>query len=126
MPLEMIEEVQEGRKEDLLFEWIRDDSNRDALLLQEGFDNALFQRVVDNGYASDLTDDELGQLGRDPILVAYAMAGDERCVVTAEVSKPKRKRQNRHIPDVCRSLSVQCCNTFTLTRALGFRTSWKG
>nr|VFJ56201.1 MAG: protein of unknown function (DUF4411) [Candidatus Kentron sp. DK] len=64
IPLEMIEEVQEGRKEDLLFEWIRDDSNRDALLLQEGFDNALFQRVVDNGYASDLTDDELGQLGR--------------------------------------------------------------
>jgi len=125
MPLEIIEEVQGGTKEDLLFEWIRDAKNYNAVLLQEDSDSVLFNRVVAEGYADDLTEDEVDQLGRDPFLVAYAMVSDRRCVVTTEVSKPSKKRQNRHLPDVCRSLSVRCCNTFVLTRALGFRTSWK-
>ena len=134
VPLEIIEEIQKGRKrkeekEDPLVEWIRDADNHSALLLNEECDPASLQHVIDKGYASDLTEDEIEQLGRDPFLVAYAMAGDKtgdkRCVVTTEISKPSRKRQNRHLPDVCRALSVQCCNTFALTRALEFRTSWK-
>jgi hypothetical protein len=126
MPLEIIEEVKAGRKEkDLLIDWIKDDGNHDALLLKEDVDPVLVQDVVNNGYANDLTDDEIEQLGRDPFLVAYAMAGNDRCVVTTEVSKPSKIRQNRKVPDVCSSLSVRWCNTFELTRALGFRTSWK-
>jgi hypothetical protein len=126
MPLEIIDEIKEGRKErDLLIEWIQDDGNHGALLLNEDVDPVLVAHVVNNGYASDLTDDEIEQLGQDPFLVAYAMAGEQRCVVTTEVSKPSKKRQNRKLPDVCTSLDVQWCNTFDLTRALAFRTSWK-
>jgi hypothetical protein len=125
MPLEIIEEVKAGSKaNDPLVEWITNDGNHDALLLKEDVDPVLVQDVVNNGYADDLSDDEIEQLGRDPFLVAYAMAGTERCVVTTEVSKPSKIRQNRRVPDVCTSLGVQCCNTFDLTRALGFRTSW--
>jgi hypothetical protein len=126
MPVEIIEEVKAGSKEnDLLVEWIQNDGNHDALLLNEDVDLTLVQHVVNNGYANDLTDDEIEQLGRDPFLVAHAMGGDGRCVVTTEVSKPKKRRQNRRVPDVCTSLGLQCCNTFELTRALAFRTSWK-
>ncbi|WP_216361514.1 DUF4411 family protein [Candidatus Chloroploca asiatica] len=67
----------------------------------------------------------LSKIGRDPFLVAYALAVPPRCVVTVEVSRPARKRQNRKVPDVCTSLGVQWCNTFTLIRELGFRTSWQ-
>ena len=126
MPLEIIEEVKAGSKEnDLLVEWIQNDGNHDALLLNEDVDPTLVQHVVNNGYANDLTDDEIEQLGRDPFLVAYAMGGDGRCVVTTEVSKSSNRRQNRRVPDVCTSLGLKSCNTFELTRALAFRTSWK-
>jgi hypothetical protein len=46
-------------------------------------------------------------------------------VVTTEVSKPSAKRQNRHVPDVCRSLGVQSCGPFQLNKDLGFRTQWR-
>ena len=76
MPLEIIEEVKAGRKEkDLLIDWIKDDGNHDALLLKEDVDPVLIQDVVNKRYASDLTDDEIEQLGRDPFLVAYAFEG---------------------------------------------------
>ena len=79
--------------------------------------------VIENGYADDLTDIEAEKLGRDPFLIAYALADSgHRTVVTTEVSKPRRTRANRHIPDVCRDFNVPCCNTFDLVRALDFRT----
>ena len=125
MPLEIIEEVKAGRTEnDPLIDWIQHHTNNNALLLDEEVDAGLIQHVVNNGYANDLTDDEVEQLGRDPFLIAYAMGSNERCVVTTEVSKPSKIRQNRRVPDVCTSLGVQSCNTFELTRALSFRTSW--
>lgn len=96
-----------------------------TLQLEEEVRQDLVQHVVKQGYAADLNDDELEQIGRDPFLVAYALAVPPRCVVTVEVSRPARKRQNRKVPDVCASMGVQCCNTFTLIRELGFRTSWQ-
>ncbi|MEW6234866.1 MAG: DUF4411 family protein [Candidatus Omnitrophota bacterium] len=126
IPVEIIEEIKEGRKDkDLLYSWIRDKANIEALKLDEEVDILLFRRVVNQGYASDLTDVEVDQLGRDPFLVAYAMAKTDRCVVTTEVSKPKRSRQNRHLPDVCQTMQVQCCDPFVLNRELGFKTSWR-
>lgn len=126
MPLEIIEEVRAGNKEtDRLVKWFEDDTIYQALLLEEAVNASLLQSVVNNGYADDLTDDEIEQLGRDPFLIAYAMVGPKRCVVTTEASKPSKRRQNRRVPDVCASLGVRCCNTFDLTRALGFCTSWK-
>lgn len=40
------------------------------------------------------------------------MASQNRCVVTAEVSKPSKKRNNRHLPDACKAISVRSCNPF--------------
>lgn len=128
MPLEIFEEVKDGPKDadkDLLFSWIQQEENKNALILPENVNINHVQQVVDIGYANDLTDDEIEQIGRDPFLVAYAMAGQERCVVTVEVSKPTRKRQNRHLPDVCKAVGVPCCDPFALSRELGFRTDWK-
>jgi len=85
----------------------------------------LVSRVINEGYARDLTDDEIVQIGRDPFLIAYALASPEnRCVVTTEVSAPRKLRQNRRIPDICRTMGVQCCNTFAMLKALGFKTGW--
>ena len=124
IPIEIIEEVQAGHKNDLLYKWIRDASNRDALRLEEEVDSILLQHTVHDGYANNLTDDEIEQLGRDPFLMAYGLVNSERCVVTTEVSKPSKVRQNRHIPDVCKTLGVQCCGPFELNRTLGFSTTW--
>ena len=129
IPLEIFEEIKDGptdNAKDLLFGWLQDDAVKTALLLDESVDGALVQEVITQGYAPDLSDTELELLGRDPFLVAYALAAPEaRVVVTSEVSKPKRQRQNRHLPDVCQSVGVQCCDPFALNRVLGFRTDWK-
>jgi hypothetical protein len=111
---------------DLLFAWIKTEEVKTAILLDEEVDPGLVGEVVNTGYAPDLTDDQVLQIGRDPFLIAYALASPaDRCVVTTEASKPSRTRQNRHIPDVCRTMGVLCCNTFQMTKALGFKTGWK-
>lgn len=128
IPLENYEEVRDGSTDaerDLLYAWITDDANKSAILLGENVDPALVDRVVKEGYAPDLKDDELEQIGRDPFLIAYALASvADRCVVTTEVSKPKKIRQNRRIPDVCAIMGVQCCDTFAMLRTLKFSTNW--
>ena len=124
IPLEIMEEIQEGRDGDPLIDWVSD--AEDDLRLDEVVDDALVRRVMTEGYAPDLTDIEVEKLGRDPFLIAYGLAnGPERCVVTTEVSKPSARRQNRKVPDVCNGLAVGCCGPFELNRALGFRTSWR-
>lgn len=125
IPIEIFEEVKFGRREkDLLFDWINEVHIKEALLLEEEVDIELVQRGVREGYADDLSDHEVEQLGRDPFLIAYGMVEGARCIVTTEVSKPSKERHNRKIPDVCSSLGVNCCDTFSLTRELEFRTSW--
>jgi hypothetical protein len=126
MPCEIFEEIKDGSTDedvDLLYGWISEDRNKDALLLDEEPDPALVKQVVENGYGQNLTDDELEEIGRDPFLIAYALVDViDRVVVTTETSRPSAKRQNRKIPDVCSELGVQCCNTFVLTKKLGFKT----
>lgn len=128
MPFEIFEEVKDGPddvEKDLLFAWLHDEANKRALVLDEKVDPDLVQRVIAEGYASDLADDEVEQIGRDPFLIAYGLAAEGRCVVTVETSAPKKERQNRKVPDVCKGLGVNCCNPFEFNRALGFRTQWK-
>lgn len=129
MPVETYEEVKDGgtdEERDPLYAWICDDANKEALLLAEEVDQALVARVVNQGYAPDLTDQEVEQLGRDPFLIAYALAKPgQRCVVTTEVSAPRKQRQNRRVPDVCATLGLDCIDTFAMARALGFTTSWR-
>lgn len=124
MPIEMVEEIREGT--DDLSRWLSDEKQLDALCLEEEADVALVQRVINEGYARDLTDYEVEKIGRDPFLISYALqARADRCVVTTEVSKPKRQRANRHLPDVCTQLQVSWMDSFGLLRALDFSTSWK-
>lgn len=129
IPLENFEEIKEGpnnKEKDLLYGWIQDIDVTNAILLNESVDDDLVQKAIIKGYAHDLTDTELEQLGRDPFLVAYAMVSlTERVVVTSEVSKPSKIRQNRRLPDVCTSLGITCRDPFYLNRTLGFKTDWK-
>jgi hypothetical protein len=129
MPVEMLEEIKDGPRDgekDLLFAWIQEDEIKKALLLDEDADMVLVQQVVEKGYAPDLTDDEIEVVGRDPFLVAYALSKPtDRCIVTAEVSRPKAVRHNRRLPDVCGTLKVAWCDIFAVNRALGFKTGWR-
>ena len=125
LPVEMLDEVLAGsKKEDPLLAWITD--HKDVLRLKESVDPAILNKVVTEGYAPDLTDDELEEIGRDPFLIAYALAiPSDRCVVTVEVSAPGKQRQNRRVPDVCNTFGVTCQNPFQVYRSLGFSTAWK-
>jgi hypothetical protein len=126
IPVEMYEEVLEGRKEDdELLDWVKNDANRKALLFDEASKPDLVQRVVKDGYAGDLTDDEVEKLGRDPFLISYGLVESSRCIVTTEVSKPTKTRHNRHVPDVCATLKVSCCGPWDLNKHLGFKTGWR-
>jgi len=125
LPDEVLDEVLAGsKKEDPLLDWIT--AHKDVLRLKEKVDPSLVNKVVTEGYAPDLKDDELIEIGQDPFLIAYGLAKpDERCVVTVEVSSPSKKRQNRKIPDVCKHFGVRCQIPFQLYRSLGFSTAWK-
>ena len=123
IPEEIYDEVKDGSDE--LADWLKEDDISAALRLQEQVDVALVRAVIAEGYAPDLRDDELQKVGRDPFLIAYALADPEdRVVVTTEVSKPTRNRGNCHIPDVCIHFELACTDTFGLARQLDFKTSW--
>lgn len=121
MPAELHEEVQAGTDE--LAQWIVQPHVKDVLLLDEEVDQQVFQRVLDRGYGQDLTEDEIEETGRDPFLVAYALMGDARTIVTKEVSKPSRTRGHTKLPDACNRLDVRCITDFELYRRLDFRLS---
>ncbi len=127
MPYEIFDEVKDGPdgQTDLLFAWLRQPATKDALLLPDAVDPVLVQKVIAEGYAPDLTDDQLEQVGRDPFLIAHALSAKDRWVVTAETSEPKKQRQNRKVPDVCKTMGAPSCNPFEFNRKLGFRTNWK-
>ena len=123
IPVEMYEEVLAGDDDDLTL-WLRE--NRDTLLLDENVEGELVAKVTTVGYARDLSDEEVERVGRDPFLIAHAL-GDraQRVVVTTEHSSPKKRRANRHIPDVCDDLKVLHCNTYEFIEALDFTTAWR-
>jgi hypothetical protein len=127
IPREIMEEIKAGRKDDdPLLDWICTPEIEASLLLKEAVDVALVQNVVTTGYAPDLRDDEVEKLGRDPFLIAYALADSaNRTVVTLEVSRPSTLRANRKVPDVCKAVGVVSCGPFALNKALGFSTGWK-
>jgi len=123
IPQEVYEEFSGGSDE--LATWAADASVESALLLAEDVVPSNVTIATTFGYAPDLNDVDLVKLGRDPFLIAYALADlGNRTVVTTEKSKPKQQRANRKIPDVCRTLAVPCIGTFELTTALNFATNW--
>lgn len=119
--LEIYDEITAGSGD--LVDWLKQGQIKQDLVFDEDPEPDLVDRVVSTGYAADLSDLEVNELGRDPFLIAYALAKpSERWVITNETSKPKRQRANRHIPDVCKTLRVNCENTFFLIRTLDFHT----
>ena len=61
LPVEIYEEIKDGN--DALAVWVRDPVNRNALLLDEEADPQIVARVVDQGYAADLSDFEVEKIG---------------------------------------------------------------
>jgi len=118
-PWQIYNEV--ARSSGMLATWLRDADHTSALVLAEPTNAALVRHVIAHGYAPDLDDIELEKLGQDPFLVAAALSGPDRVVVTREVSRPSRQRANRKMPDVCATFSLTVINDFELYRALGFR-----
>lgn len=125
IPAENLDEVSAGtEKEDPFYIWRKDPVTTQALKLDEEVDIALVQRVLAR-YGADLNDDELITIGKDPFLIAYALASAERTVVTSENSKPTARRRNRKIPDICGELGIRCITPFQLNKELDFKTNWK-
>ena len=125
IPREIYQEILPGNpgagEKDLLYDWLKE--YKATICLDEAVDRGLLQRIIEQ-YAPDLCDEELESLGRDPFLIAYALCDTkQRVVVTNEISKPKKQRANRHIPDVCQDLNIRHCNTWKLIKELDFRTS---
>ena len=121
LPIEIYEEVTLG-KDDLAV-WAK--QHKEALILDEDVDVHLVQRVTVEGYAPDLNDIEIQTVGRDPFLIAYALADRKnRMVVTGEV-RSNKQRQNRSIPSVCDDFGVKSCDQWQFGRDLDFRTDWR-
>ena len=126
IPAENFDEINPGPdKKHPFYIWRKDAATAKALVLGEDADIAAVQRVLDQGYGKNLTDDELITIGKDPFLIAYALSGKDRVVVTSEKSKSSAKRKNRRIPDVCDDLGVRWMTPFQLNIELDFKTNWK-
>ena len=119
IPVEIYGEITVGNDE--LAAWAK--QNKAALVLDEEVNVDLLQRVITKGYAPDLSDSEIGEMGRDPFLIAYALAdAGNRTVVTGE-PRSKKIRQNRPIPSICDDLGIKSCDPWQFARALDFRAS---
>lgn len=121
MPREIYEEV--AKPPDLLGRWLRRPEVRKAIILAETTDLARVRLVISQGCAPDLDDVELPPPTRDPFLVAAALGGPDRVVVTREVSAPGKKRARRKVPDVCVTMGVECIDDHKLWRRLDFRVA---
>ena len=61
---------------------------------------------------------------QDAFLIAAAAGNADRCVVTAEVSKPTRSGARRHVPDVCGDCGVNWISPVAFIAELDFSTDW--
>ena len=57
IPLEIYEEIKKGN--DLLADWVGEEATRAALMLDEEVNRDIFNRVIDQAYATNLSDDEM-------------------------------------------------------------------
>lgn len=121
MPQETYGEVEGGT--DALAAWIKDAAIKKALLLNETDYLANVQGVLAK-YGTGLSEADLITIGMDPFLIAAALGHSDRCIVSAEVSRPSRTGPRRHVPDVCSDLGVSCINPVQFIAALDFTTGW--
>ena len=104
-----------------LFEWAHRQDVREQFILEEQMDRSIYEQVLRRGYGENLEEKDYKNMGRDPMLIAYAMKQSHRIVVTKEISELNRKKGNRKIPDVCKDLNIRCINDSTFEKECGFR-----
>jgi hypothetical protein len=105
-----------------LHDWITGEVTSKALILNRQIDPILLNRVLTEGYAPDLNDSEIEEIGQDPFLIGYALQKpNETTVVTKEVSAPSKQRANRKVPDVCKKFGIRCINDFEFYREVSFK-----
>jgi hypothetical protein len=105
-----------------LHDWLTDNAHAKIIILDQKINPALLNEVLAKGYAPDLDDGEIEEIGNDPFLIGYALVNPtEITVVTKEVSKPSKQRANRKVPDVCRRFGIRSINDFELYRELNFK-----
>jgi Domain of unknown function (DUF4411) len=121
LPQAIYAEVEVGKDE--LAVWMRDAATKKALMLGEDSDPDAVQMVLAR-YGDPLTEDDMITIGQDPFLIAAAVGYADRCVVTAEVSKPKRTGARRHVPDVCGDCGVNWIGPVAFIVELDFSTDW--
>lgn len=106
----------------LLHDWLTDSTVSKSMVLDKQTNPAHLNVVITQGYAPDLNDSELEEIGQDPFLIAYAYADPSGItVVSREVSAPSKKRANRRVPDVCTGFSIRCISDFEFYRELNFK-----
>ena len=111
-----------NKKDDPLVSWITQKEIAIAVALDEEVDVKLLAEVIAKGYATDLSEVELIEVGKDPFLIAYALKDPKnRCVVSFETSKTTQKRAKSKIPDVCKILGVRCVTIFEMLDELDFK-----
>jgi Domain of unknown function (DUF4411) len=105
-----------------LHDWLTDAAISKAMLFDQKIDPANLNLVLTMGYASDLNDSEIEEIGQDPFLIGYALADVANfTVVTKEVSAPSKQRANRRVPDVCKTFGIRSINDFEFYRELNFK-----
>lgn len=119
MPFEIYHEI--IPPDGALRDWLLAEKIQEVLILEEEVDRRLFNHVLAKAYAPDLNDTELEEIGRDPFLIAYAMADEQRAVVTKEVKKPSKRRGRRKLPDACDDMGVPWMTDFEFYRVRDFR-----
>lgn len=118
IPIEQFEEILAGRGD--LVDYLKQKEIRDSLVLVEDANPELVARVTYSGYAEDLNEAEIGQIGRDPFLISYGLADPaNRKVVTFE-TRANKQRQNKKVPNVCDALGVGCIDFFQLLDELDY------
>jgi hypothetical protein len=105
-----------------LHDWLTEAAMAKAMVLDRIADPNHLNRVLTQGYAADLNDSEIEEIGQDPFLIAYALANvADTTIVTREVSAPSKQRANRRVPDVCGTFGIRSINDFNLYRELDFK-----
>lgn len=122
MPATIYAEVEAGS--DDLAAWMKVAQHKAALRLTETTAVSKVQAVLEAYGGSDLTEADLIKIGQDPFLVAAALGHADRRVVTAEISKPKKQKANRKVPDICDDCGVEWRTPVDLIKELNFTTTW--
>lgn len=123
VPLEQYNEVVKGKGD--LVSWLKTAEVKEALLLDEEIDSAVVERVIAEGYASDLDDAEVIKIGQDPFLIGCGASNPtQRTVVSFENSAPSKIRANRKVPDVCKQFGVKCIDLHQMLDELDYSNDW--